>query len=254
MDVAKAKDGRVAPGRDGAQSVGRAMDVLLCVSSCGARGAQFDQFMRDAGLNRSTLSRLLRALVRTGLLEHETQCDHYRLGERASSLGSAAELRFGLHRRAVGGVAMLAERSGDTAYLALRLGNDSVCLHREEGAYPIRALGLAVGDRHPLGVDAGSIAMFAALPDARVEDVLAANEPVFRTRYTSLSRRGLPQLVAETRQREFATNRGLIHPVSSAIGVVVHDEAGAANATLSIGAKEPRLDESRQHALAATCA
>jgi DNA-binding IclR family transcriptional regulator len=250
MDNTTEQDSATAPGRDGAQSVGRALNVLLCVSSCGARGAEFDQLLRDAGLKRPTLYRMIGALLRTGLLEHDAGADRYRLGERAFAIGKAAETRFGLHRQAVGGVAWLAERSGDTAFLTLRRGNDSVCLHREEGAYPIRAFGLAVGDRHPLGVGAGSIALLAAMPDARVEGILAANEPVFRTRYVSLSRRGLLALIAEARQRGFATNRGLIHPGSWAIGVVVRDEAGAANAALSIGATEARLDEPRQHELA----
>jgi len=250
MDNA-AGDNAATSGRSGAQSVDRALQVLLRVSSCGPHGAGFAQLLRDAGLKRPTLHRLLGALLRTGLLEHDTQADRYRLGERAYAIGKAAEHRFGLHRRAVGGVAWLAELSGDTAFLTLRRGNDSVCLHREEGAYPIRALGLDVGDRHPLGVGAGSIAMLAAMPDARVEHILAANEPVFRTRYALLSRRGLLGLVAETRERGFATNRGLIHPGSWAIGVVVRDEAGAANAALSIGATEARLDEPRQRELAA---
>jgi len=251
MDKATKQDGETAPGRDGAQSVGRALNVLLCVSSSGARGADFDHLLRDAGLKRPTLYRLLGALLRTGLLEHDTHADRYRLGGRAYAIGKAAEYRFGLHRRAVGGVAWLAELSGDTAFLTLRRGNDSVCLHREEGTYPIRALSLDVGDRHPLGVGAGSIAMLAAMADVRVEHILAANEPAFRTRYASLSRGGLLGLVAETRERGFATNRGLIHPGSWAIGVVVRDEAGAANAALSIGATEARLDEPRQRELAA---
>jgi DNA-binding IclR family transcriptional regulator len=250
MEDARQQGAGTAPHRDGAQSIGRAFDVLLCVSSCGARGAGFDQVLRDAGLKRSTLHRLLGALVRTRLLEHDSQGDRYRLGESAHAIGKAAEHRFGLHRRAVGGVAVLAELSGDTAFLTLRRGNHSVCLHREEGAFPIRALGLAVGDRHPLGVGAGSIAMLAAMPDAHVEGILAANEPAFRTRYACLSRRGLVGLIAEARERGFATNRGLIHPGSWAIGVVVRDEAGAANAALSIGATEARLDERRQHELA----
>jgi DNA-binding IclR family transcriptional regulator len=250
MDTPQEQDSGPALRRDGAQGVRRALDVLTRVSSCGSRGATFGDVLQDSGLKQPTLRRLLGVLVRSGLLEHDANADRFRLGARAHAIGNAAQQRFRLHRPALGGVARLAELSGDTAFLTLRRGNDSVCLHREEGTFPIRTHGLAVGDRHPLGVGAGSIAILAAMPDAAVDEVLVANEPVFRARYAALSRRQVLQLVAETRARGFATDRGLIHPGAWAIGVVVRDETGVANAALSIGATEGRLDESRQQELA----
>ena len=65
-----------------------------------------------------------------------------------------------------------AARSGDTSFLSVRRDAFAVCLHREEGAYPIRTHALEVGDRHPLGVGGGSLAILATLSDAEIERVL----------------------------------------------------------------------------------
>ena len=65
-----------------------------------------------------------------------------------------------------------------------------------------------------------------------------------------MSQERLRELVAETRARGFAVHRGLTHPGSWGIGVVVRDEFDQPTAALSIGTIEARLGEDRQETLA----
>lgn len=239
----------IALERDGAQSIDRAMMLLTLVSAHNRSGVTLSSLVAQCGLKQPTVHRLLGALGRAGLIEQDRGSKRYYLGYESYILGTLAVERFGMHRLAVGSVARLAHLSEDTAFLTIRRGNYSICMHREEGTYPIRAQVLSVGDRHPLGVGAGSIALLAALDDEAVEQVLAANAQSYQEHYRSISPDTLRELVRETRARGFSTHRGLVHPGSWAIGMVVHDEAGLPSAALSIGAIESRMGEDRQRQL-----
>eukprot|EP01035_Chromulina_nebulosa_P002143 gene2142-2885_t len=74
-------------------------------------------------------------------------------------------------------------------------------LRREEGTYPVRTHALQMGDQHPLGVGAGSLALLAALPDDDVDRLLAANEPALRARYQGFAPEILRDDLALARQR-----------------------------------------------------
>ncbi|HZG20856.1 MAG TPA: IclR family transcriptional regulator [Herbaspirillum sp.] len=237
---------------EGAQAVDRAMAILLLVSKMHTAGASLSQLVVQSGLKQPTVHRLLLALVRGGLVEQEESTKKYYLGYESYVLGMLAGDRFGIQQQARGSVARLAHVSQDTAFLTIRRGHFSVCMHREEGAYPIRAHVLSVGDRHPLGIGAGSIAILAALNDDEVEEILTDNAEIYKAHYPAVTAGKLRELVGETREKGFSAHRGLVHPGSWGIGVAVYDEFGQPSAALSIGAVDTRLsDEQRQQSLAA---
>ena len=70
----------------------------------------------------------------------------------------------------------IAERTGDTVFLNVRSGPDVLCIDRKEGTFPIKTLIIEVGNRRPLGVGAGGIALLMPLPDEELERVVSANE------------------------------------------------------------------------------
>ena len=63
----------------------------------------------------------------------------------------------------------------------------AVCVLREDGDYPLKTHVLLPGDRHPLGVGAGSLAILAALPDDEVDACLQANAALIARRYPHYS-------------------------------------------------------------------
>lgn len=230
----------------GTQSIERAIALLMLVGRAGLSGARPSDLVLSSGLPKPTARRVLLALMRAGLIEQDPDTRRYHVGPEAFILGARAASRFSLHSLALAGLARLARESGDTAFLSVPRECHAVCLHREEGPYPIRTHVLQVADRHPLGIGAGSLAILASYPDDEIERILAHNRPELEARYPSFSPDSLRALVADTRQRGYALNPGLVMPNSWGIGLAVPGPDHRAVGALSIAAIEPRLSPARQ--------
>jgi DNA-binding IclR family transcriptional regulator len=236
----------------GTQSLDRALALLRLVASRCGRGIRLVDLVEASGLAKPTAHRMLQALERNGLVLLDAAERRYHLGPEAYVIGTLAADRFGLHRAALPSLSRLALVSEDTAFLSVRRDWQAVCLHREEGPYPIRSHVLQAGDRFPLGVGAASLALLAALPDAEVEEVLAEAAPEIAARYPRYSLPLLREEVARTRDAGFALNRGLVQAESWGIGIVVRNRQGRCEGALSITAIESRLAATaRQQELAA---
>ncbi|HEX2555654.1 MAG TPA: IclR family transcriptional regulator [Microvirga sp.] len=238
------------PDSGGTQSIGRAVALLRLVAASRSRGTALSDLVERSGLAKPTCRRILVALIEAGLVEQEPETRRYCLGPEAYVLGAAASDRFGIHRLAHEGVLRLAKDTGDAAFLQIRRDRSVVCLLREDGDYPIRSHVLAPSDRHPLGVGAGGLALLAAMTDSEVEAALDANNRLLAERYPVLTRPLLVDLVAETRERGYAMNRGLLFPGSWGMGVAVRDADGRPGACLSLACIESRMQGDREPELA----
>src|ERR687893_1276559 len=184
----------------GSQSVDRALRLLALVGREAERGAQLSEIVEESGLNKPTARRLLLALMRAGLVEQEMRTRRYYLGEEAYVLGTLASRRHGLLELSLESLRNLSEATMDTSFVSARRGNYAVCLHRQEGTYPVRTHALQAGNQHPLGIGAGSLAMLAALDDSEIERVLAANRKVLETLYSNYTMDLIWQDIAATRK------------------------------------------------------
>ena len=224
--------------------------LLSLIGRHAERGASLAAIVTGSGLNRPTARRLVLALMRSRLVEQDPVSRRYFIGEEAYVLGVLASRRFGFLDVAMESLVALSARSGDTSFASIRRGDFSVCLHREEGSYPIRTHALVAGNRHPLGVGGGALAMLAALGDAEVERVLAANAATLAADYPAYSLHLLREHVALTRRRGYSLNPGLVVPNSWAIGLAVRSPDGRVAGALSIAAIDARMGEARQQELA----
>ncbi|MEX6505347.1 IclR family transcriptional regulator [Jiella sp. M17.18] len=234
----------------GAQSVDRALTLLSMIARHGERGTTLATIVADSGLNRPTARRLVLALIRSRLVEQDAVSRRYFLGEEAYVLGILASHRFGFLDCALESLSALSKASGDTSFACVRQGDSSVCLHREEGAFPIRTHALLPGHRHPLGVGAGAMAMLAALPDGEITRVLAANAAVLAEHYPSYGAEAIAADVAFARRRGYALNPGRVLQNSWAIGMAARYPDGRIAGALSIAAIDSRMGETRQAELA----
>jgi DNA-binding IclR family transcriptional regulator len=233
------------PGGTGTQSIERAAALLRLVAGEGTRGAALSMLVEASGLAKPTCRRILLALIEAGFVEQDPASRRYFLGRETYVLGTLAAERFGIHRLALEGVSRLAQETGDAAFVQMRRDWFVVCLHREDGPYPIRSHVLAAGDRHPLGVGAGGLSLLAALPDAEVDRAIAANAAVLAGRYPQLPRPLIENLVAEARQQGYGFNRGILFPGSWGIGMAVRDARGRPDFCLSLAAIESRMQPDR---------
>lgn len=223
--------------------------VLKALSEGGSDGMRLSDVAAAIGLGKATASRLLRALVDVGYVETDESSKRYRLGYCLFNLGNVAR-RFHIIELARPGLARLAEATDDTIFLSLRDGDQAHCVARQTGAYPIRSLTLSVGDRRPLGVGAGSLALLAFEPDAEIERIIAANREARRP-FAAFGDAALRAMVAEARARGFAFNDGHIVSAMNAVAVPVIDGQGRIAAALSIAAIRERMTSPRLEDLVA---
>jgi DNA-binding IclR family transcriptional regulator len=234
----------------GAQTIDRAATLLLLVGRAAPAGARLSDLVEQCGLAKPTIRRMLLALVRAGLLDQDLETRRYHIGPEIYVLGTLASARFGIHPVSLRSLVRLSQETGDTAFLSVPRDVYSICVHREEGPYPIRIHALHAGDRHPLGVGAGSLALLAAMQDADVEEVLRANADILADNYPQHPPKVLRALVQEARAKGYAMNPGMLLPGSWGIGVAIRGQDGRPIGALSIAAIESRLGEERQRELA----
>jgi len=205
------------------QTLNRAVQLLQLVSGSRAAGLALSDLVRGAGLTKPTTRRLLMSLIENGLIEQDPKSRRYFVGPETYTLGVLASERFGVHRLAAESLVRMAEISGDAALLSVQRGNETVCLAREEGSYPLRSHVLQAGDRHPLGVGAAGIAMLSMLSDEEINGVLATNADRLQAHYVRQAPAALWAQVIETRRNGFALNAGQVFKGSWGVAVAFHD-------------------------------
>ncbi|GAA4555466.1 IclR family transcriptional regulator [Pseudonocardia xishanensis] len=225
----------------------RALDLLSLVSAWERRGGlSVAAIAEETGLAKPTTHRLLAELLHAGYLEQAPD-RRYRLGPESYVVGSAAEFRYGVQQQSQEAAFRLAGASEDVAFVSIRRHHHHVCVHREEGRWPIRSHVFQVGDRLPLGVGAAGLAFLAALePDAAAAAV-AANEYEILRDHPTLSTTLILELVASARERRgIAVNRGLVVDDSAGISLVVPARHGDPVVALGIATIASRMQPERE--------
>lgn len=234
---------------DGIQSIRRASAVLDVVSRHGEKGCRLFDVVRETDLGRATAHRFLKALQEVNLVDHDPLTQNYYPGFHLITLANAAANRFGIARRLAPAMLRIAEKTADTVYLSIRVGDEAVCLAREEGTFPIKTLTLQPGDRRPLGVGAGSLALLAFLPDAEIDQILSSNKD--RLRAYGFDATTIRESVGDARRDGYSLNAGRIVSGMSAIGVPALRIGNFTVAALSVAAISDRMSKTRVTEIAA---
>jgi DNA-binding IclR family transcriptional regulator len=232
------------------QGIERFAAILRALATHQAEGGgRLTDIALAAGLSKSTVHRLLGNLVQQGLVEQDPGSSLFYLSFEMFALGAAAANRFGLLELAHGHLVELERRCSDTVYVSIRSSAEAICIDRVEGSFPIKVLTLNIGDRRPLGVGAGSLALLAALPDDEINETLETNR-VALTRYSNFDSVRLWTAIRSARERGYSFNPGLLIPEMCAIGVPVLNSQGQPLAALSIAATVGRMEPGRRAMLA----
>ncbi|MGY6567374.1 MAG: IclR family transcriptional regulator [Salinarimonas sp.] len=221
------------------KTIGRAAMVLKALSAGPGDGSRLTDIAAATGLGKATAHRLLGALAEVGFVDIDDQEKRYRLGYALFALGASARA-FHVVDLARPSLVRLAAETGDTVYLSLRDGDEAICVDRRTGSFPIRTLTLDVGDRRPLGIGAGALALLAFENEADIARVMRANAHARRD-YAAFDDATLHMLITQARAQGYAFNDGNIVSAMSAIGVPVMDDSGRVLAALSIAAIRERF-------------
>lgn len=227
-----------------AQTVGRAALLLKLIASSQARNLRLVDIAEITSLNKSTAHRLLQRLVQERLLARDPT-HGYRLGPLLYELGLAALPETNLREVSQTALRELAKTTGDMVFLVVRSGFETFCLDRIAGDFHIQTMTRTEGDRHPIGVGAGGLAILAALNDADIKIAIKAVAP--RLHSYRLTEESLHEAVLRTRERGgLAIDEGSAALDVTAIGRVIRDRSRAPFASVFVASISHRMKESRQ--------
>lgn len=228
-----------------ASTVGRAVDLLRLIASSPSQHLRLIDLAQRADMEKSTVHRLLQRLVSERMLVRVPGQRGYRLGPLIYELGLCALPENNLRETSHPHLRRLAEQTGDMAFLVVRSGFETVCLDRIAGNFPIQTLTSGVGDRHPLGIGVGGLAILSAMSDAETDIALDAIQDKL-TRYPNFSVASLRAAIHRTRVAGYALDDGVAAAGVSAIGMDIKQPGGMPAAAVFITTISQRMDPSRR--------
>jgi DNA-binding IclR family transcriptional regulator len=225
----------------GLQTVDRAVAVLHLLSANGSTGLRLVDVQGKLRLSKPTAHRLLMSLVSHGFVEQDDTSKRYRLGSRLAVLAwSVPQRRPDLGRIAAPSAQRIADRSGDTVFVMARDGLEHICVGRETGSFPIKALTIDVGTRRPLGVGAGGMAVLGTMPPdeaRRAIDTIAQKLKEYPLTSPEVILRGADQ----ARRLGYSVSDGQVATGVRAIAVAVRDVRGVPVGSIGIAAIRSRM-------------
>jgi DNA-binding IclR family transcriptional regulator len=170
-------------------------------------------------LPKSTVSRLLKVLAASDLLERDAGGRGYRCGPLALHLGNLYLAQHSLLDLVDAALVELVERFAVTGYAGVLNGTEIVLLRVRQGRAPLRIV-YEVGGRVPAHVTAIGMALLARLDDARIA-ALYGPTLSYPPMNTQISIGRFVKELAQVRRRGWAASFGTTHLGIGAVGAAV---------------------------------
>lgn len=234
----------------GTQSVQRAIRLLKLIAAHHPGGLRLLDLASHSGIERPTVHRLLGGLIDEGLVQQRESDRHYVLGRYCHQLLNALTAPADLKDWFQPLLLKLSMQLGDATFLVVPSGFDTLCVTRAIGTYPIQALAIDVGNRQPIGVGSGGLAMLAQMPPPQARQLIQANAWRLH-QYGGLSEDALLAMVDDSRQRGYSVIGNYAVPGVLGVGIVLRDDQDRIVAGLSIASIAARMQPQRQQEVAA---
>lgn len=197
------------------------------------------ELARAVGRERSQVSRMLKELARSGLVEQDPELRTYRLGWNLRILSQSAG-NSPLVEATRPALQALVAKTGEVALLSVQEGNRSLTVLREESSQSLRAGGW-VGRRSPMHCTASGRALLFDADDGLVEALTAED-------LTSLSAPGgPPDLTAlltrlkQERAQGYTVASEEVEIGLTSVGAPVRDRLGNIEGVINISAPTSRI-------------
>lgn len=228
----------------GAQNMRRSLQVLRVLGQHHERGMSVSEVVAATQLERSTVHRLLTCLVEEHFADRNALTRRYSLGLEVMRLGFASLSRAPLVATYGGLMRRLARISEDTVFLLVRQGDYTVCLQREDGAFPVKIFSTRVGDIRPLGIGVGGMALLASAGAEDIERIRRQHASAFDAAGLTAGR--IEKVIAKTQRQGYAEMVDTVTQGVAGVGAIIPDPGGASFAAISIAAIKPRMTPARR--------
>lgn len=192
---------------------------------------------RASQLSKATVLRIVSVLEKYGFAEKRQ--GRYRLGAAALPLAHAYVLGNELTRVALPVLQELAQTSGETASLYVRLRFKRILVQRVEGLHPLRFV-LPIGQRLPLHVGAGKV-LAAAMPPEALQEMLDELGEMHLSSGARLTRKALFEELDRVRRAGYSISYGEHMVGTVAVAAPVTDADGTTIAAVSAVGATDRL-------------
>lgn len=229
------------------QVVERTCLILRALGRHGPRGARLVDLTEQTGISRPTVHRILATLGDQEFVQR-TRDRRYRLSSIFYEMGLSAPSPVGDPETLRPLIQAMADRCGDTVYLAMRTGDFAHYLLRCEGAYPIRTH--VVGSNQTLHLVGGHSgrALLASMPEEEAEDIIARASRD-RSLFGEATPDGLRDEVEQVRAKGYGWSRDVTFIGVAGLTLPVPNPRGAAYLAVTISSIPQRLTPERAQIL-----
>lgn len=203
-----------------------------------------DALVKESGLARTTVYRILQNLHRRGYVEKDALTGAYRLGLKLLELGNHVKRRQTLRELALPWMEELREKFQETVNLATLHEGEVLYLEILESPHPIRMAG-HLGVHDPAHATALGKSMLAYLEDDEVHQILQERGLRRLTRKTLSDRTTLQAELARVRAMGYAVDDEESVEGGRCVGVPIFGPQGKPIAALSISGPLVRIPDKR---------
>jgi IclR family acetate operon transcriptional repressor len=218
------------------RSLERALHLLAILQEAGC-SMGLTELGHASQLSKPTVLRMLLVLEKYGFAEKRQ--GRYRLGVAALPLAHAYVLGNELLRVALPVLQELAQTSGETTSMFVRLGFKRVLVQRVEGLHPMRFV-LPLGEKLPLHVGAGKV-LAASMSEGDIRQMLDELGEIRLASGQPMPREVLLAELERVRKQGYAVSLGERMLGIVAVAAPVIDAKGATIAALSVAGTAERL-------------
>jgi len=223
--------------------------TILPILTLEKGGMGMMELSKRIGLNRSTVYRLVSALMESGFIRQDPVTQKYSLGLKIVELAGHILAEMDVREIARAHLQKLARLSGETIHLSIMNkdgagGYEIVYIDKVEGSEAVGLL-TRVGKSFPAYLTAMGKALLACLPEDELEEMLERQHFEARTENTIVNKQALVEHLKIVRSLGYAIDNEESRLTARCIGAAIFDVTGEAVAAVSISGPAFRMTRKR---------
>jgi DNA-binding IclR family transcriptional regulator len=225
-----------------------AFDVIEFLQRASGEPQGASAVAQALGINRNRAFRILKTLEHRDYVELDLRTRGYRLSSQFIDIAEDMHERINLQALAETVLDDLARKTGETANLISRFGNQAILIERRLGTHRLQ-VEEPVGSPYPLHIGAAPKIILAYLPDKERNRLIDEMELTPYTPNTIVERDELRRVVDRIREVGYVIDEEEYEIGACAIGAPVQDHRGRVVAAISASFPKARFSPERNQSI-----
>ena len=228
------------PNNSNVKSIVKAFAIMEELSRSGSMSIA-DLSLR-LNMDKSTVHRLVNTIKEAGYITQDSKSKEYENGIKLFEIGQGVIERGGLSAAARPFIELLAEQTGETVNLALRMENRMIIIDKIESKSTIKA-GINIGAVLPMHITGMGKAVLAYMAEDEMDGILSSMEFENLTGNVKASKASTAPRLDEVRKQGYAIDNEEYVDGLICIGAPIFDHNRAPVAAVSISFPSQRFDK-----------